>query len=119
MIIVTGAKVRLECRDRETENVTYTVEGDTTEGGRYSLHIEGDHEDEVCETVLVKSSRPDCDEVNKDAFTRRSARISLTKNNGIHSQARMANPLGFMRKKPLPGCAEVLLELGIQPSRHY
>ncbi|GAV89872.1 Pollen_Ole_e_I domain-containing protein [Cephalotus follicularis] len=111
-----GAKVRLECRDREGGSLTFSVEGETDESGTYRLQVEGDHEEEICEIVPLKSGNPDCNEVNQDYFLRKSARISLTKNNGIASPVRAANPLGFMKKEPLPECPEVLKELGITPS---
>ncbi|GKU94407.1 hypothetical protein SLEP1_g7906 [Rubroshorea leprosula] len=75
--------------------------------GTYVLTIDGEQEDEVCEIALVESSNSVCSEINKDAFLRRSAGISLTTNNGIISPVRAANPLGFMRKTPLPLCTDM------------
>lgn len=109
----TGAKVHLECRDREDGNITYSVAGQTDKLGTYILTIDGEHEEELCETALVESSNSVSSEINKDAFIRRSARISLTTNNGITSPVRAVNPLGFVRKTPLPLCTEVLRELGM------
>ncbi|KAG6638801.1 olee1-like protein [Carya illinoinensis] len=108
-----GAKVRLECRKRGDGAITYSVESETDKLGTYHLQVDGEHEEEVCEIVLLKSSDPDCSEVSKDPFQKKSARISLTKNNGITSPVRLANPLGFMRKEHLPGCGQVLKELGL------
>ncbi|GLU22862.1 hypothetical protein SLE2022_389050 [Rubroshorea leprosula] len=112
---MAGAKVRLECRDREGGTVKYSVDGQTDKLGTYVLTIDGEHEEEVCDITLVESSDHECSEINQDAFLRKSARISLTTNNGITSPVRLANPLGFMRKTPLPECTEVLRELGITP----
>ncbi|KAI9198052.1 hypothetical protein LWI28_009180 [Acer negundo] len=106
--LMAKAKVKLECREQEDGKVTYTVEGETDKLGVYHLLVEGDHEEEVCEVVLVESSDPDCCELDK-----KSHQISLTKENGISSENRIANPLGFMRKEPLAECPEVLKELGI------
>ncbi|XP_041027792.1 olee1-like protein [Juglans microcarpa x Juglans regia] len=108
-----GAKVRLQCREREGGVITYSLESETDESGTYHLGVDGEHEEDVCEIVLVKSSDPDCSEVSKDPFLDKSARISLTKNNGITSPVRLANPLGFLRKERVDGCGEVLRELGL------
>ncbi|KAK9267831.1 hypothetical protein L1049_010267 [Liquidambar formosana] len=108
-----GAKVRLECRNREGGDLTYSVEGETDKTGTYQLGVDGEHENEVCEIVLVKSSKPDCSEISTDTYTRKASRISLTSNNGMVSGKRLANPLGFMKKEALPECSEVLKELGI------
>jgi hypothetical protein len=108
-----GAKVGLECKDREGGSLIYSSEAETDESGTYRLPVDGDHEEEICEVVLKKSSDPECGEVSKDPFLKKSARISLTKNNGISSPVRLANPLGFMKKTPLPGCTEALRELGM------
>ncbi|XP_057949296.1 olee1-like protein [Malania oleifera] len=116
---IKGSKVRLECRDREGGHLTYTVEGETDAKGMYHLEAEGNHEEEVCEVVLVKSGSEDCKEENKVGFGRHSARISLTHNNGISSPSRLANPLFFMRKEALPVCPEVLRELGILPAEIF
>ncbi|KAI3414802.1 uncharacterized protein J3R85_015841 [Psidium guajava] len=110
---MAGAKVRLECRDREGGAVTYSIEGVTDNTGTYRLPVDGEHEEEICEIVLAKSSQPGCEEVSNDAFLRKSARISLTKNNGMATPVRQANPLGYMKKEPLAECTEVLKELGM------
>ncbi|GMY37535.1 Pollen allergen Ole e 1 family [Fagus crenata] len=108
-----GAKVKIECRDREGGSVTYSSDAETDASGTYRLPVDGDHEEEICEVVLVKSSNPDCSEVSKDPFLKKSARVSLTKNNGITTPVRLANPLGFLKKEPLASCPEVLRELGL------
>lgn len=108
-----GAKVKLQCREREGGVITYSVEAETDESGTYHLEVDGEHEEEICEIVLLKSSEPDCSEISKDPFLEKSARISLTKNNGLTSPVRHANPLGFMKKQKLPVCGKVLKELGM------
>ncbi|PON41366.1 Pollen allergen Ole e 1 family [Parasponia andersonii] len=108
-----GAKVRLECRDNEGGSVTYSAEAETDASGTYRIPVDGDHEEEICEIQLVKSSSPDCSEVSNDPYNKLSARVSITSNNGIASPVRQANPLGFLKKEPLPECSEVLRELGI------
>nr|O49813.1 RecName: Full=Olee1-like protein; Flags: Precursor [Betula pendula]CAA74365.1 putative Ole e 1 protein [Betula pendula] len=110
-----GAKVSLECRNREGGTLIYSSDSETDKSGTYRIPVDGDHEEEICEIALKKSSDPDCSEVSKDPFLKKSARISLTKNNGISTPVRLANPLGFMKKKPLPECAKALRELGMNP----
>ncbi|XP_022720406.1 olee1-like protein [Durio zibethinus] len=110
---MAGAKVRLECKDREGGQLTYAVDGETDASGSYHLKVEGDHEEEVCEVALVESSDPECAEINKENYLRKGARIVLTKDTGISSDRRSANPLGFMVKDRLPECTEVLREIGI------
>ncbi|XP_059669859.1 olee1-like protein [Cornus florida] len=114
--VILGAKVRLECRDRAGGEIKYRVEGDTNESGVYRLPVEGEHEEEICEVSLVKSGKPDCEEISKDEPTKFSSRISLTSNNGIASEVRKANPLGFMTKERVPECTQVFKELGIFPT---
>merc|ERR1712071_665537 len=94
--------VKLECRDREGGNLTYSTEAATNKTGTYSIPVDGDHENEICDVALVKSSRDDCSEISHDLFLKKTARISLTKNNGIATPVRLANPLGFLKKVPLP-----------------
>ncbi|EXB94630.1 hypothetical protein L484_005787 [Morus notabilis] len=112
---IKGAKVRLECRESEGGSVTYSNDGVTDESGTYRIAVDGDHEEEVCEVKLVKSSVPDCSEISNDPYNKLNARVSLTSNNGITSPVRQANPLGFLKKNSLPECPEVLRELGITP----
>lgn len=114
-MVRAGAKVRLECRDREGGSITLSSEADTDEQGRYNIPVEGDHEEEVCEVILVKSPNDDCNEISNELHAKLSARISLTNNNGIAGPHRIPNPLGFMKKEADPQCAEVLKELGLTP----
>ena len=106
------AEVRLECRKRADGEVTYSIDGVTDKKGVYSLRVEGDHEEEICEVRAIKSTRSDC--VDPMAGYEK-ARITLTKKNGLTSLARYANSLGFMKKEALPNCIEVLNELGFVP----
>ncbi|KAA8526765.1 hypothetical protein F0562_009006 [Nyssa sinensis] len=104
---ISGAKVRLECRDRQdAKNVTYTIEGLTDAEGYYSVPVAGDHEGEICEVTAVSSPDAECNEPANER-----ARVSLAKNSGIPSQNRYANFVGFLKKEPLPECVDVLKEL--------
>ncbi|PRQ29149.1 putative pollen allergen Ole e 1 family [Rosa chinensis] len=113
--LIQGAKVKLECKDRESGSITYSKEAETNEQGRYSIEVDSDHEEEDCEVVLVSSPNEDCNEINHDLHQQTSARISLTKHNGIAGPVRIPNPLGFMKKEAAPECPEVLKELGLTP----
>ncbi|KAI4296940.1 hypothetical protein L6164_036857 [Bauhinia variegata] len=109
-----SATVRVECREFEgSTNITFSKDTQTDEKGTYSVEVDGDHEEELCEVVLVKSPRSDCSEIDKEAHLAQSAKISITGNNGIVSNVRNANPLGFLKKEKSPDCKAVLEELGI------
>ncbi|KAL3851384.1 hypothetical protein ACJIZ3_013266 [Penstemon smallii] len=111
---MSGAKVLLECKGDEEGNVTYSAEAVTNEKGVYRFAVKGDHEDETCDITLVKSSRPDCDEIPDEGWaTKPSSRVSLTANSGMHDDTRKANPLAFAKKVALPECAELLKELEV------
>ncbi|CAK9151694.1 unnamed protein product [Ilex paraguariensis] len=108
----SGAKVRLECKNREHGKITYSVEGVTDANGQYSLLVEGDHEEEICEVRVVESPREDCADPMEGL---EHARVACTGNNGLLTPVRYANPLGFMKKESLSNCKEVLDELGFLP----
>ncbi|WVY93537.1 hypothetical protein V8G54_032625 [Vigna mungo] len=109
-----GATVRVMCSQVDNaNNVTFNKETTTNSLGAYRMEVDGDHEDDTCEVTLVKSPRSDCNEIDREAHLLQAARISITKNNGIVSNIRQANPLGFLKKDRLPGCAELMKELGI------
>ncbi|KAG8365535.1 hypothetical protein BUALT_Bualt18G0115200 [Buddleja alternifolia] len=112
--LMPGAKVKLECKGEGEGNITYSIEGETNEKGLYNLAVEGDHEDEECEITLVKSSRPDCDEVPDEGFAvTPNSRITLTQHNGVHGITRHANPLAFAKKEFAPPCAEFLKQIAV------
>ncbi|KAJ0242591.1 hypothetical protein HA466_0205440 [Hirschfeldia incana] len=111
-----GAKVKLECRSRTNGTLTLTKEAVTDKTGSYKMEVTGDHEEEVCELVLVQSPDSGCSDVSKEAYLRNAAKISLTANDGIVShETRIVNPLGFMVKTPLADCPAAFKELGIVP----
>ena len=104
--------MRLECRHIEGGEPDYSAEGVTDASGTYSIKVEGDHEEDLCDISLIESTDPDCSEINQDSFLARTARVSLAKDSGISSPVRLTNPLGFMAKKRAPECDEVMEELG-------
>ncbi|KAK1405086.1 Protein hyper-sensitivity-related 4 [Heracleum sosnowskyi] len=109
---INGARVAVECRDRENGTLTHNAIGKSDGNGEYNLPIKGDFENEICEVVVMKSPLAECAEV-VEGFNR--ARISLTSKNGLLDTHRYANPLGFTISIPLPQCRQVLAELDLSP----
>ncbi|KAL6984195.1 hypothetical protein U1Q18_017572 [Sarracenia purpurea var. burkii] len=109
----TGAKVRVECKDRETQTLLYSIDTTTDSTGTYKLAVKEDHEDQLCDAVLVSSPQSDCASADPG---RDRARVILTRNNGIVSNNRFANAMGFMRDQPLSGCQQLLLQYELQES---
>lgn len=105
LILFAGARVRVECKDRSNLNVVYGVEGLTDETGTYKITVSGDHNDQLCEAILVSSPLPECATIEQG---RERARVYPTVNNGIVSRTRYANNMGFLKDAPLAGCAQLL-----------
>ncbi|KDP32532.1 hypothetical protein JCGZ_14735 [Jatropha curcas] len=110
---IKGAVVKLECKIRENNTLTYAVEGETDPQGIYRLPVEGEHEEDICEVRLVKSGMTDCIEPFKSTDR---ARILLSQNVGVVQASRYANPLGYMKKEANPNCGQVLLDMGFLPN---
>ncbi|RWR84068.1 pollen-specific protein [Cinnamomum micranthum f. kanehirae] len=102
---IPGARVRLECRERESMEMTYSIDGMTDQRGTYKIPVPDDHENEICEMVLVSSPQMECATVVHHADR---ARVALTHNNGIVSDTRYANNLGFLKDAPMVGCSQLL-----------
>ncbi|KAG5613929.1 hypothetical protein H5410_014590 [Solanum commersonii] len=112
---MSGAEVQLQCRNQTTDTITATVEGKTDEHGFYELLVERDHEDEICEMMLKKSTMDDCTEIPHESNAQEAARITITNNNGIADTTRHANPLFFLKKEASSECDEVFKELELLP----
>ncbi|CAK9174265.1 unnamed protein product [Ilex paraguariensis] len=102
---ITGAKVRVECKDRGTQELLYSKEGTTDSTGTYKILVSEDHSDQLCDAVLVSSPQSDCASVDHGCD---QARVILTRNNGMTSDTRFANSMGFMMDQPMSGCDKVL-----------
>ncbi|KAL3592345.1 hypothetical protein D5086_010985 [Populus alba] len=102
---IAGAKVRLECKDRKTQDLVYSKEGTTDSTGKYTITVDEDHEDQICDCMLVSSPRKDC---RSPSAGRDRARVILTNDNGLVSTTRYANAMGFMAAQPMSGCTELL-----------
>lgn len=100
-----GATVGIKCMNRNSMSLAYSVEGVTDANGTYNILIEDDHEDQICESVLVSSPISDC----KSADPGRSrANVVLTRFNGVVKTKRFANNMGFFKDQALPECTELL-----------
>ncbi|XP_042475838.1 olee1-like protein [Macadamia integrifolia] len=110
---VPNAPIKLECRSRDNGTITHSVESKCDELGDYRVTVEGEHQEDICEVVLLDSPVSNCAEKVRG---RDRARIVLTHNNGVVSSTRYANPLGFLADKPLEVCADVLKELDLLPT---
>lgn len=85
--------------------LTYRHEARTDSTGSYKILVSEDHEDQFCDTMLVSSSQLRCSNVSPG---HNRARVTLTRFNGIASDERFANNLGFLRDAASPGCAEIM-----------
>ncbi|XP_059295075.1 olee1-like protein [Lycium ferocissimum] len=112
---LADARVGMQCRHPETEQITITVSASTNSTGYYHMLIDGDHESELCETYLIRSPKEDCSEIPNQGHGRESSRVTLTNNNGISGKYRDANPLFFLAKKVAPECAQEFKEMEYIP----
>nr|BAK06698.1 predicted protein [Hordeum vulgare subsp. vulgare] len=102
---IKGAKVRLECRRFGTDKLERSIDGVTDESGTYKIELKDSHPEDICEMVLVQSPLPNCNEIQA---LRNRAEIVLSRNVGISDNIRLANPLGYLKDKPLPVCPDLL-----------
>ncbi|EEB93390.1 hypothetical protein MPER_07958 [Moniliophthora perniciosa FA553] len=102
---IAGAKVKVECKDRTSMKLLYSQEATTDSTGTYKLFVSEDHQDQLCDAMLLSSPQPNC---QKPAAGRDRARVILTRYNGIVSDTRYANNMGFEMDQPLAGCTQVL-----------
>ncbi|OEL24532.1 Pollen-specific protein C13 [Dichanthelium oligosanthes] len=115
---ITGAKVRLECRRYMSASgaVERSAEGATDAAGRYRIElVDNRGAEEVCVVALVSSPVPGCGEKE---LGRDRAPVDMLKDAGLATTVRRANPLGFLKDKPLPNCGHILSSyaLGSAPS---
>ncbi|XP_062205927.1 pollen-specific protein C13-like [Phragmites australis] len=102
---IAGAKVRVDCKSKATGAKTCSFEGHTDRTGTYNILVDDEHEHELCESVLVSSPDMGCAKV---VAGRERAPVFLTSNNGVASNVRLANTLGFQKDVALPRCAQIL-----------
>ncbi|XP_038899356.1 major pollen allergen Lol p 11-like [Benincasa hispida] len=102
---ISGARVRLECRDRAKWVLKFTKEVITNSEGKYTIDVSEDHKDESCKVILVSSPHPSCNQADRG---RNSATVILTNNNGLTNKFRYANAMGFLIRRPLAFCPTIL-----------
>ncbi|KAF6149176.1 hypothetical protein GIB67_026032 [Kingdonia uniflora] len=102
---IQGAKIRVECKIRDTLKLVYSVEGVTDHTGSYEVSVADDHGDQICESVLVSSPQSDCSTI---MIGRERAAVFLTTDNGIVANTRFANNLGFKKNKAISGCTQIM-----------
>ncbi|KAF5200742.1 Pollen-specific protein [Thalictrum thalictroides] len=101
---IAGAKVRIVCRNRDSLETVFSCDAVTDKSGSYSVTVAYDHDDQICESVLISSPQEHCAKVLSG---REKAPVFLTSNNGINSNDRFANNLGFVRDAALAGCTKI------------
>lgn len=69
------------------------------------MSVKEDHEDQLCDAVLVSSPLNDCSSADPG---RDRSRVILTRYNGMTSDTRFANALGFVKDQPMSECNMVL-----------
>uniref|UniRef100_A0A7N0ZSP9 Uncharacterized protein n=1 Tax=Kalanchoe fedtschenkoi TaxID=63787 RepID=A0A7N0ZSP9_KALFE len=101
---IEGAKVKIQCG--KDNKVTWTSEEFTTDStGTYHISVNDEHEEEYCDVLLVSSPVKGCSKVDPG---RDRARVILFRNNGMVSNNRVANNIGFVSDRPLAACAQVM-----------
>ncbi|MQL90225.1 hypothetical protein Taro_022818 [Colocasia esculenta] len=106
-VSLVNAKLRVECRDRLTAILTNMADGVMDREGKYKIEVDGEHDDEIWESVLVSSPKSVCATPLTDQD--RSC-VVLSHANGVVSNKRIANNLGFRRVAAMDGCSEITRE---------
>ncbi|CAN6845637.1 unnamed protein product [Brassica oleracea] len=103
--LCTGAMVKLVCKNRKTMEEIYTNVAVSNMHGKYMFVVHNNHNDEMCDVMLVKSSDKGCSEISKG---REQARVILNHYNGITEQIRHANNMGFGKDVTDVFCYELI-----------
>ncbi|XP_059625278.1 uncharacterized protein LOC132268451 [Cornus florida] len=101
---IAGARVRIECKDRKTDGLKYSIEGVTSSTGIYNIEVSGEHGDEMCD-VKVVTPQPDCATPSSGCDY---ACVIITRYNSIVPDTRNVNSIAFQRDQPMAGCTELL-----------
>ncbi|KAJ4715683.1 Pollen-specific protein [Melia azedarach] len=102
---ISGATVRIECKDRNSLLLKYSIDGTTDSTGTYNILVEDDHQDQICYAKLLSSPLPDCRTADPG---RERSQVILTRSNGAVSNLHYANALGFLKDQPLALCTQLL-----------
>ncbi|KAF7839975.1 Phosphoglycerate mutase 1 [Senna tora] len=98
---ISGAKVRVVCKNRTSLAGVFSVEGETDSSGTYDIVVEHDHDDEICEVLFVSSPVLDCK--TPDPGRNKSSIVLTRSNNGILNNLHYANSLGCFKDSVGPG----------------
>ncbi|KAL7230757.1 hypothetical protein ACSBR2_009108 [Camellia fascicularis] len=101
---IAGARVRIDCKNKNSMQIEYSIGAVTDSNGEYSIIVSGDFGDDICDAVLVSSPQPDCNEAGPG---RSRSRLTLTRYNGVVTDTCFANAMGYLRKEPMSDCAEL------------
>jgi len=105
-----GAKVKLQCRQRHTQEILYEADAETDATGSYKIYVNKDQKNNVCDTMLVSSPHRFCKTADPG---RDRSRVVLTGNNGIVSNDRYANNMGFLMDQPLSFCSQLMQQYAV------
>ncbi|CAL9201183.1 unnamed protein product [Musa hybrid cultivar] len=94
-----------ECRSKVIGTTICSFEGTTDHTGTYNILVADEHENEICESVLISSPASGCKTALQGC---ERAQVFLTHNNGIASDTRYTNSLRFLKDSSLPVCAQLL-----------
>lgn len=103
---VAGAKVKIQCTSRSTNEVTWTSQVvETDASGTYHIVVKDEHETETCNVLHVSSPVKSCSKIDEAL---NGARVTLFRNNGIVGDLRLANSVGFTADERLAVCDQVM-----------
>ncbi|KAJ8751232.1 hypothetical protein K2173_016413 [Erythroxylum novogranatense] len=96
------AKVKAECRARKSMELLFSKEATTDYIRSYTFEVD---EDQIGDVSLVSIPLEGC---SKPSLGRDRSGVILTRENGIASDDRYANAMGFMKDQPEVECNEIL-----------
>jgi len=99
-----GAEVTLVCKDRIRGIIVYSKMVKTDSSGSYTIFVDANQANQNCDASLVTSPLRDC---NEPTPGRDHSRVILNRYNGIATNDRFVNNLGFMKKKIASACARI------------
>ncbi|XP_027368379.1 protein DOWNSTREAM OF FLC-like [Abrus precatorius] len=102
---IAGAEVNLQCKDRITNEIVFNKKAESDSSGSYSILVDEKQANQICDVRLVSNPLHDCKEATPG---RDQSRIILNRFNGIATNERFVNNMGFMKTRVASGCAKIL-----------
>ncbi|CAL0318582.1 unnamed protein product [Lupinus luteus] len=102
---IPGAVVILQCKDKITNKIVYKKLVSTDSSGSYTITVDAFHENQICDAKLVTSPVHHC---NEPTPGRDQSPVILNRQNGIITDHRFVNNIGFITKEVASGCAQIL-----------